>query len=88
MVLLCVLDFMLNSMRPRIQQKSVLVASSSNDATIQDLCAYNRRTHKQTPKTNKSYILTCWGLKKTISKAEYDMYVSQGLTDLVKIIYE
>ena len=88
MVLLCVLDFMLNSMRPRIQRKSVLVASSSNDATIQDLCAYNRRTHKQTPKTNKSYILTCWGLKKTISKAEYDMYVSQGLTDLVKIIYE
>ena len=79
---------MLNSMSPRIQRKSVLVASSSNDATIQDLCAYNRRTHKQTPKTNKSYILTCWGLKKTISKAEYDMYVSQGLTDLVKIIYE
>lgn len=75
-------------MRQRIQRKSVLVASSSNDATIQDLCAYNRRTHKQTPKTNKSYILTCWGLKKTISKQEYDMYVSQGLTDLVKIIYE
>ena len=88
MVLHYLLDFMLNSMRPRIQQKSVLVASSSNDATIQDLCAYNRRTHKQTPKTNKSYILTCWGLKKTISKAEYDMYVSQGLTDLVKIIYD
>ena len=78
---------MLNSMRKRIQQKPVLVASSTDDATIQDLCAYNRRTHKQTPKTNKSYILTCWGLKKTISKAEYDMYVSQGLTDLVKIIY-
>ena len=75
-------------MRPRIQRKSVLVASSTDDATIQDLCTYNRRTHKQTPKTKKSYILTCWGLKKTISKAEYDMYVSQGLTNLVKIIYE
>ena len=88
MVLHYLLDFMLNSMRPRIQRKSVLVASSVDDATIQDLCTYNRRTHKQTPKTNKSYILTCWGLKKTISKAEYDMYVSQGLTDLVKIIYD
>jgi hypothetical protein len=74
-------------MRPRIKTTPKLVASSSNDATIQELCAYNRRTHKQTPKTNKSYILTCWGLKKTISKAEYDMYVSQGLTDLVKIEY-
>ena len=74
--------------RPRIKTIPKLVASSSNDATIQDLCAYNRRTHKQTLKTIKSYILTCWGLKKTISKAEYDMYVSQGLTDLVKIIYE
>lgn len=77
-----------NIMRPRIKTTPKLVASSSNDATIQDLCAYNRRTHKQTPKTNKSYILTCWGLKKTITKQEYDMYVSQGLTDLVKIIYE
>lgn len=76
------------NMRPRITKTPTLVASTTNDATIQDLCAYNRRTHKQTPKTNKSYILTCWGLKKTISKAEYDMYVSQGLTDLVKIIYE
>lgn len=76
------------TMRPRIKTTPKLVASSSNDTTIQELCAYNRRTHKQTPKTNKSYILTCWGLKKTISKAEYDMYVSQGLTDLVKIIYD
>lgn len=75
-------------MRPRIKTTPKLVASTTNDATIQELCAYNRRTHKQTPKTNKSYILTCWGLKKTISKAEYDMYISQGLTDLVKIIYE
>lgn len=75
-------------MRPRIKTTPKLVASSSNDATIQDLCAYNRRIHKQTPKTNRSYILTCWGLKKTISKQEYDMYISQGLTDLVKIIYE
>lgn len=75
-------------MRPRIKTTPTLVASTTNDATIQDLCAYNRRTHKQTPKTNKSYILTCWGLKKTISKQEYDMYVAQGLTDLVKIIYE
>lgn len=75
-------------MRPRISHQPKLVASSVNDATIQDLCAYNRRTHKQTPKTNKSYILTCWGLKKTISKVEYDDYVSKGLTDLVKIEYE
>lgn len=88
MVLHYLLDFTPNSMRQRIQRNPVLVASSKEDATIQDLCAYNRRTHKQTPKTNKSYILTCWGLKKTISKAEYDMYVLQGLTDLVKIIYE
>lgn len=87
MVLLCVLDFMLNSMRKRIQRKSVLVASSVDDATIQDLCRFNRKqSHKESKR--KSYILTCWGLKKTISKAEYDMYVSQGLTDLVKIIYD
>ena len=74
-------------MRPRIQRKSALVASSTDDATIQDLCRFNRKqSHKESKR--KSYILTCWGLKKTISKAEYDMYVSQGLTDLVKIIYD
>ena len=87
MVLLYVLDFMLNNMRPRIQRKPVLVASSKEDTTIQDLCAYNRRTHKQTPKTNKSYILTCWGLKKTITKTEYDYYNSLGLTDLIRVEY-
>ena len=74
-------------MRPRITKTPKLVASSSDDTTIQDLCRFNRKQSYK-GRTIKSYILTCWGLKKTISKAEYDMYVSQGLTDLVKIIYE
>ena len=86
MVLLCVLDFMLNSMRPRIQRKSALVASSVDDATIQDLCRFNRKqSHKESKR--KSYILTCWGLKKTITKTEYDYYNSLGLTDLIRIEY-
>lgn len=73
-------------MRPRITTTPKLVASSTNDTTIQDLCRFNRKqSHKESKK--KSYILICFGLKKTISKAEYDMYVSQGLTDLVKIEY-
>lgn len=73
-------------MRPRIKAIPKIVASSSNDEAIQSLCAFNRRqAHK---KPVKSYILTCWGLKKTISKSEYDMYISQGLNDLVRIIYE
>lgn len=29
----------------------------------------------------------CFGIKKTITKTEYDYYVSQGLTDLVRIEY-
>ena len=74
-------------MRPRIKTTPKLVASSSNDTTIQSLCSFNRRTHNEILKTNKSYILTCWGLKKTISKAEYDYYASLGLTDLIKIEY-
>lgn len=74
-------------MRPRISHQPKLVASSTNDATIQDLCRFNRKqSHKESKR--KSYILTCWGLKKTISKVEYDDYVSKGLTDLVKIEYE
>ena len=73
-------------MRPRITKTPKLVASSSDDTTIQDLCRFNRKQSYK-GRTIKSYILTCWGLKKTISKAEYDMYVSQGLTDLVKIEY-
>lgn len=74
-------------MRPRIKTTPKLVASTTNDATIQDLCAYNRRTHKQAPKTIKSYILMCFGMRKTITKAEYDYYTSQGLTDLIRIEY-
>ncbi len=74
-------------MRPRIKTTPKLVASTTNDETIQDLCKFNRRTHKQAPKVIKSYILMCFGKKKTITKAEYDMYVSQGLTDLIKIEY-
>lgn len=74
-------------MRPRIKKHPTLVASTTSDETIQELCRFNRKqSHKQ--RIIKSYILTCWGLKKTISKAEYDMYVSQGLTDLVKIQYD
>lgn len=68
-----------------------IVASSSNDEAIQSLCRYNRR-HTQDctkrPRIKKTYILMCFGKKKIITKTEYDMYVSQGLTDLVKIIYE
>jgi hypothetical protein len=74
-------------MRPRIKTTPKLVASTTNDATIQDLCAYNRRTHKQAPKIIKSYILMCFGMKKTITKQEYDYYASQGLTDLIRIEY-
>lgn len=73
-------------MRTRISRQPKLVASSNDDTTIQDLCKFNRKqSHKE--RTIKSYILTCWGLKKTISKAEYDYYTSQGLTDLVRIEY-
>lgn len=74
-------------MRPRIKTIPKIVASSSNDEVIQDLCRFNRKqSHKESKR--KSYILTCWGLKKTIPKIEYDDYVSKGLTDLVKIEYE
>ena len=73
-------------MRPRIKKYPTLVASSTEDATIQDLCRFNRKqSHKI--RTIKSYILTCWGLKKTITKTEYDYYNSLGLTDLIKIEY-
>ena len=74
-------------MRPRIQKHPILVASTTQDETIQDLCRFNRKqSHKE--KTIKSYILTCWSLKKTITKREYDYYVSQGLTNLVRIEYD
>lgn len=74
-------------MRPRIKTTPKLVASTTNDATIQDLCRFNRRqSHKE--KTIKSHILMCFGMKKTITKAEYDYYASQGLTDLIRIEYE
>ena len=73
-------------MRPRIQKHPTLVASTTSDETIQDLCRFNRKqSHKE--KTIKSYILTCWGLTKTITKREYDYYISQGLTNLVRIEY-
>ena len=73
-------------MRPRITKIPKLVASSSDDTTIQDLCKFNRKqSHKE--KTIKSYILTCWGLKKTITKTEYDYYNSLGLTDLIRVEY-
>lgn len=73
-------------MRPRIQRHPTLVASTTSDETIQDLCRFNRKqSHKQ--RTIKSYILTCWGIKKTISKTEYDYYNSLGLTDLIRIEY-
>lgn len=73
-------------MRPRIQKHSTLVASTTSDETIQSLCRYNRKqSHKE--KTIKSYILMCFGLKKTITKTEYEYYISQGLSDLVKIEY-
>lgn len=73
-------------MRPRIKKHQTLVASTSNDETIQSLCRFNRKqSYKESKK--KSYILTCWGLKKTISEREYNDYISKGLTDLVKIEY-
>jgi mannose-1-phosphate guanylyltransferase len=73
-------------MRPRIQKHPKLVASTTSDETIQDLCRFNRKqSHKE--KTIKSYILICFGIKKTITKSEYDYYASQGLTDLIRIEY-
>lgn len=74
-------------MRPRIKTTPKIVASSSNDTTIQSLCSFNRRAHNETPKTTKSYILICFGMKKTITKSEYDNYASLGLTDLIRIEY-
>lgn len=73
-------------MRPRINKHPVIVASSTEDTTIQDLCRFNRKQSHKT-RTIKSYILTCWGLKKTITKTEYDYYNSLGLTDLISIEY-
>lgn len=73
-------------MRPRISRIPKLVASSNEDATIQDLCKFNRKqSHKE--RTIKSYILMCFGMKKTITKSEYDYYNSLGLTDLIRIEY-
>jgi hypothetical protein len=73
-------------MRPRIQKHPTLVASTTSDETTQDLCRFNRKqSHKE--KTIKSYILMCFGIKKTITKSEYDYYASLGLTDLIKIEY-
>lgn len=73
-------------MRPRIQKHPTLVASTTSDETIQDLCRFNRKqSHKE--KTIKSYILMCFGMKKTITKSEYDYYNSLGLTDLIRIEY-
>lgn len=73
-------------MRPRIQKHPVLVASTTSDETIQSLCSHNRKqSHKE--KTIKSYILMCFGIKKTITKLEYDYCISQGLTDLVRVEY-
>lgn len=68
-----------------------IIASSSNDEAIQSLCRYNRR-HTQDctkrPRIKKTYILTCFGIKKIITKKEYDDYISKGLTNLVKIQYD
>lgn len=73
-------------MRPRIKTTPKLVASTTNDETIQDLCRFNRKqSHKEN--TIKSYILMCFGMKKTITKLEYDYYNSLGLTDLIRIEY-
>ena len=73
-------------MRPRIKHTTKTVASSSNDEAIQSLCAFNRKqSHKE--KTIKSYILMCFGMKKTITKREYDYYNSLGLTDLIRVEY-
>ena len=74
-------------MRPRIHKTSKIVASTTNDTTIQELCSFNRRTHNQQPKTNKIFTLTCFGLKKVISESEYNHYASQGLTDLIRVEY-
>lgn len=73
-------------MRPRIKKHPTLVASSSNDETIQSICEFNRNQLCKEKQT-KSYILTCFGKTKTISKLEYDYYISQGLSDLVQIKY-
>jgi hypothetical protein len=74
------------NMRPRITKTPKLVASSNDDTTIQDLCKFNRKqSHKE--RTIKSYILMCFGMKKTITKSEYDYYNSLGLTDLIRIEY-
>lgn len=73
-------------MRTRISHQPKLVASSSDDTNIQDLCRFNRRQHHKESK-KKSYILMIFGIKKTITKKEYDDYISKGLTDLVRVEY-
>ena len=71
-------------------QTQKILASSSNDEAIQSLCKYNRKYTQdctKRPRIKKTYILMCFGIKKTITKTEYDYYVSQGLTDLVRVEY-
>jgi len=70
-------------MRPRIKKAPVLVASSSEDKTIQSLCAFNRKQYKQLPK--KSYVLMCFGIKKILTESEYKEYLSKGLGDLITV---
>lgn len=73
-------------MRTRISHQPKLVASSSDDTTIQNLCRFNRKQYYNESK-KKTYILMMFGIKKTITEQEYNNCISRGLTDLVRIEY-
>lgn len=70
--------------RPRINTSKLLVASTSNDFATQTICKHNNRLINKTKKT--SYILTCFGKSKNITKLEYDNYIKQGLESFVKTV--
>lgn len=71
-------------MRPRIKNYPKLVASTSKDATIQELCAFNRKQAHKTYNPKKSYILNIFGVKKKISAKEAEYYRKQGFN--IKVI--
>lgn len=58
--------------RPRIKPKSVILASTTNDPKIQALCKFNR--DQLFSKKGKIYTISCFGIKKQVSKEEYDTF--------------
>lgn len=70
--------------RPRLNKQPLLVASTSNDFATQTICKHNNRLINKTKKT--SYILTCFGKSKNITKQEYNNCIKLGLETFVKTV--